>query len=670
MERRTRKNMEWLDFRYRQGLADGHYYAHEPVYGVGSPYSEPNHVLRLARTYSIMRRLAQMKFDTLLDVGGGEGYHASLAQQLFSAGVVTSDLSVEANLRAAELYGIPGVASDAHWLPFGTESFDVVLCCEVLEHVADPVAVMCEVMRVARRYALFTTDHVCRFVRERRIRMLLADTESPHGEVNWFLPEDFIAVLGEGVTSERQLSLEQSSAGPRGDEEPGPEEVRSLVQQMTRIDELGAEGHGVLVVKAKKGAPPVDISQGGDGRVLDAVSNFKVEPGRQNRDGEISSFLLDRLACPVCIGALNVKNGSLECSTCEEHYRVERCVPVCHVSEQHGGSERVIASRWPWLTEEGKTTRTMFVAPRPPLSRMLCYVLDMELALTGGLNGQNVPSVDYADSAVLRNALCDAGAIADESMPPPEVWWNRLPATDDELEAMRSLGAAVATMTARRPSLIRVWRRRLGSGLRILRRALRLKRHRFSDVPAGFWARSEIEKLSRLGILSGASEGLYHPDRSISRREVAVWLARALAGGDVNVPPSTEQASFEDVPATDEAHRHVEYVVSRGIVSGYGEGVYRPEQTIDRGHMAIFIARLLAGGDSAITVQHAETTFADVTPDTHDSYRNCHKYVEYLVTRGVLNGYPDGLYHPEITCSRDQAAVMLCRAVALMRQTH
>jgi len=54
------------------------------------------------------------------------------------------------------------------------------------------------------------------------------------------------------------------------------------------------------------------------------------------------------------------------------------------------------------------------------------------------------------------------------------------------------------------------------------------------------------------------------------------------------------------------------------------------------------------------------TTFPDVT-DTYWAY----KHIEYCVENGVVQGYEDGLYHPEIVVTRDQMAVYIARAFGL-----
>ncbi|MCJ7751049.1 MAG: methyltransferase domain-containing protein, partial [Armatimonadetes bacterium] len=575
MDPRTRTNMEWLDRRFRQGLAEGRYCAHEPIYGLGSPYSEPDQLLRLARSYSIMRRLSQIQFHSFLDVGGAEGYHADLTRRLFSAEVATTDLSLEANFRAGELYGIPGAASDARWLPFADRSFDVVLCTEVLEHVTDPIAVMWEVMRVAARYAIFTTDHVCRFRRERRLRLLLTDPESPHAELNWFLREDFAAALGEPVSLEPYFTFVPGLPPPG--EEAGPAEARALIPLMTGSGRPLASGHGVLVIKSKDGVPPIDPSVAGGPALLDAILEHRLEPRRllpSDPTSAIPPALADRLACPDCLRLLTVCDRSLACVICGERYPIERGVPALHKQDHPDRTPQPSAFRWPWLDEPADAVRQMFLAPRPAVSRLLCYLLDLELTLTEGSDIEDSAGPDYSDPAQLRAALSVPRLDRPPEAMPPESWWHCLPATEEEQAVMRSLGAAVADLAARGGVTEHRPPRSVGSLLGALRRRLRLGRARLLDVPAGFWAAKEIATLIRAGVIFWPADGLFHPDRAVCRGDLAVWLARALAGSDSALPTPSGRPTFIDVAVDDARYRSIEYAFARGVISGYADGAY------------------------------------------------------------------------------------------------
>jgi hypothetical protein len=186
----------------------------------------------------------------------------------------------------------------------------------------------------------------------------------------------------------------------------------------------------------------------------------------------------------------------------------------------------------------------------------------------------------------------------------------------------------------------------------------------FSDVPADHWAIAAIEAAKAAGIASGYGACTYHPGEQVSRDQMAVYLARAIAGGDEHVPTGPAAASFPDVPTDHWAFRYVEFAKERCVVTGYPDGTYQPTGAVDRGQMAVFVARATAGPSEAVTLggyqPPAVPSFSDV-PLGFWSYM----YVEYIKAKGIAAGYPDGFYHPEYVCTRDQMAVYVARAFKL-----
>ncbi len=74
---------------------------------------------------------------------------------------------------------------------------------------------------------------------------------------------------------------------------------------------------------------------------------------------------------------------------------------------------------------------------------------------------------------------------------------------------------------------------------------------------------------------------------------MAVYVARAMVapGGDAAIPDPVPPATFPDVPDTFWSYKQVEYCVSQSVVAGYDDGLYHPEYPVDRGQMAVYIAR-------------------------------------------------------------------------------
>jgi len=187
----------------------------------------------------------------------------------------------------------------------------------------------------------------------------------------------------------------------------------------------------------------------------------------------------------------------------------------------------------------------------------------------------------------------------------------------------------------------------------------------FLDVPCDHWAAEAIAAVYDADIASGYSDGCYRPRLAVNRAAMAVFLARGLAGGTEGVPAGPEEPTFGDVPTDHWAFAEVEYVVSRSIAKGYGDGNYHPAWEITRGQMAVFVARAVAEptGDEGLSTFDAPEapSFSDVPASMW-----CYLHVEYLADLGIVTGYSDGLYRPGATVTRDQMAVYVARAFDLL----
>jgi hypothetical protein len=145
---------------------------------------------------------------------------------------------------------------------------------------------------------------------------------------------------------------------------------------------------------------------------------------------------------------------------------------------------------------------------------------------------------------------------------------------------------------------------------------------------------------------------------------MAVYIARAHAGGDDSVPPGPTQETFPDVPPDFWAYDHIEYAYAHGIVSGYLEGLYayyHPAELVDRGQIAVYIAR----AKGWIHLGDDMTTAPALFPDVPAGFW-AGTAVQACVVQHVVQGYDDGYYRPDAAVTRDQMAVYIARAFELL----
>jgi ubiquinone/menaquinone biosynthesis C-methylase UbiE len=186
MDAYTRETKEWLDNRYLWVDENNVYIAHEPIYGMRNGHCEPAVLFRYMIAYRILRSLSHIQFESLLDVGGGEGYKAALIKRIYGVDVKSCDISSEACKRASEIFKISSNVTDIHSLSFPNQSFDVVLCSETLEHVTNWKKALHELLRISRKAVILTLPHESKqIVRMNRKKHILA------GHINHFTNSSF-----------------------------------------------------------------------------------------------------------------------------------------------------------------------------------------------------------------------------------------------------------------------------------------------------------------------------------------------------------------------------------------------------------------------------------------------------------------------------------------------
>jgi len=191
----------------------------------------------------------------------------------------------------------------------------------------------------------------------------------------------------------------------------------------------------------------------------------------------------------------------------------------------------------------------------------------------------------------------------------------------------------------------------------------------FSDVPAWglgtdglspFWAYYAIQSCADGGVVAGYPGGSYQPAGAVDRGQMAVYIARALAGNEGSVPLFSGESTFSDVPGNFWALKHIEYAVAEDVVGGYSDGTYRPDWLVDRGQMAVYMARARGW----IGIADDMTTAPEVFPDVSAGFW-AGTAVQACVEHGVVQGYDDGNYYPANIVTRDQMAVYVARAFGL-----
>ena len=169
------------------------------------------------------------------------------------------------------------------------------------------------------------------------------------------------------------------------------------------------------------------------------------------------------------------------------------------------------------------------------------------------------------------------------------------------------------------------------------------------------------------GIINGYENGTFRPNNTVTRGQFITMLWRAV--GEPGAENTT--LNFKDAANIPDAYKDaVAWGVEAGIIKGYDDDTFRPNQSISRAQMATFSYRLLVltFGEEAIDEFNQPCGFKDAA-SVADPYVDA---VNVCANLGIILGFDtdgDGegdTFRPNDTANRGQAATIILRVVVVI----
>ncbi|NLA58164.1 MAG: S-layer homology domain-containing protein [Firmicutes bacterium] len=175
-----------------------------------------------------------------------------------------------------------------------------------------------------------------------------------------------------------------------------------------------------------------------------------------------------------------------------------------------------------------------------------------------------------------------------------------------------------------------------------------------TDISAS-WAKADIRALVAEGVISGYPDGTFRPKNPVTRAEFARILAKAFH------LQSSGQAPFADI-RNHWAKDEISALAAKGIIQGYPDGRFHPDEKITRAEIVTMLTRALKL-DKDFHVDYFDwwPTFTDMSEE-HWSYNS----VEIASRLGIIPSVFGTTFQPERPATREETAAMVKTAADLI----
>ncbi len=172
-------------------------------------------------------------------------------------------------------------------------------------------------------------------------------------------------------------------------------------------------------------------------------------------------------------------------------------------------------------------------------------------------------------------------------------------------------------------------------------------RTKFVDMDDSHWALESVLFLNDIGVVSDAVS--YRPNDSVTREESVKMLVCSFGDLDLDA-----QCSFADVDKTSWCYPYIASAYKTGMVNGINENTFGAGNNLSRQDALVMIYRVVKDNLDAVPDDYVfafsdESSINDYALDA----------VKALCANGIVNGYTDGTFRPNVPISRAEFAKLL-----------
>lgn len=190
---------------------------------------------------------------------------------------------------------------------------------------------------------------------------------------------------------------------------------------------------------------------------------------------------------------------------------------------------------------------------------------------------------------------------------------------------------------------------------------------------------NEANCLAHYNITKGTSEGVYSPNESVTRLQMALFLVRAAGPAGIELLEPAVDQGFGDIDGyTTEIQDAINQIAEEGIMSGTSDDAFSPDGMVSRADMAVFLDKFVEAAPigpggldglakfSDIDTDKVDDPFDDVGGVSFGSYNAIRRVYELGIAKGNVDssGEPDGTFSPSALITRGQMAAFITRALA------